>query len=266
MIALARNARRWLAAVLVLGCKFDAGGIGHASGLGSGSDDGSTSSASGNDITSTSFGTTLGGSGGETIASTDPATGGHDDGTLESSSDGASAESESTSANDPCAGPPPFELTLEAADAVLSGTMMLGTLDTGQEYVYAEMGDAGTAAFAFATACPGQYWIWGYVYDGDPLIANALGPAADRMRVDLGSDSTDWRYGCTTDISQWSWQQVSTNNGVCLAYSSMGYDLDAGEHAVAFTPTEDGTIDGNTPGSAAALQRITITNDPDFAP
>jgi hypothetical protein len=253
-------------AALAVACQFDSGGIGHGSGLAT---NGSSSSSGAGIDTSTSGGTTFSGSdAGTSGVTTDPATTtSAADTMLEGSSDGAPTESGSTTNEmDPCAGPPPFMVTIEAAEATLSGSMMLGMLGNGQQYVYSEDASGDAASFSFHTDCPGDYWIWGYVYDSDPLILDALGNGADRMQVALGEVESDWHYGCTTGVSEWSWQEVGDLGGVCLGPGTTTYTLDPGEHTVAFAPSEGGMAGSDDPGDAAALQRITITNDPDFSP
>jgi hypothetical protein len=257
-----------LSLLLAVGCSFDAGGIGHAAGLPTEAmDTGGTSSGSGGGTTieATSIGSDAETSGMVTSASTTTTTG-VDDTTGASSESGAPQSETSTGELDPCDGPPPFHVEIAASDAMLGGTMMLGMLGNGDQYVYSETANDGTATFSFATDCPGEYAIWGLVYDGDPIIVDVGGQAADRMQVNLGSESTDWRYGCASGVVSWNWTSVGTYDEICIPDPKTVYQLEAGDHSVVFVPTEGGTANESDPGEAAALQRIIITNDLDFSP
>ena len=260
--------RTSLLSLLAVGCAFDAGGIGHGSGLATeGMDTSGTSSSSGG---TTIEATTLMGSDAETSgmvtsASTTSTTASDD--TIGTSSESGPPESEtSTGEPDPCADPQLVQITREATDAELGGSMMLGMLGNGQQYVYSENASDGTATFSFATLCADEYVIWGLVYDGDPIISDIGGQAADRMQVDLEASSVDWRYGCSSGVLNWNWEYVGTNDDFCLADSRTVFQLEAGEHSVVFVPTEGGAANPDDPGEAAALQRIIITNDLDFMP
>ncbi|HWB76027.1 MAG TPA: hypothetical protein VG755_13755 [Nannocystaceae bacterium] len=258
-----------LLSLSVVGCAFDAGGIGHGSGLADGTETSGTSSSSGG--TTIEATTTLGSdaetTGMVTSATTTTTSSTTTDDATGTSSDSGPPESETTTGEvDPCADPQLVQITLEAADAMLGGSMMLGVLGNGQQYLYTETANDGTATFSFVTLCADEYVIWGLVYDGDPIIVDIAGQAADRMQVDLGAASVDWRYGCGSGVLNWNWEYVGTNDDICLADSRTVFDLEPGEHSVVFTPTEGGTANTMDPGEAAALQRIIVTNDLDFVP
>lgn len=253
--------------LLAVGRSFDAGGIGHGSGLVTqGMDSGGTSSSSGGGTTIEGTTNDAETTGMVTSASTTTSTTASDD-TIGTSSESGPPESETTTGElDPCADPQLVQITREAADAELGGSMMLGMLGNGQQYVYSENASDGTATFSFATLCADEYVVWGLVYDGDPIIPDIGGQAADRMQVDLDGSSVDWRYGCSSGVLNWNWEYVGTNDDFCLADSRTVFQLEAGEHSVVFVPTEGGAANPDDPGEAAALQRIIITNDLDFVP
>jgi hypothetical protein len=254
---------------LLFGCHLDTSGSGHASGLGSGG--GETTGAPTGDSSETGASATTGGSAGATSSEASTAVDATEDGSepASSSSDGGDDEGSSTTAPvDPCSLDPAFMVTIEADAATLGGTMMLGMLGNGDHYLYSTTADTGSASFTFHTDCADEYAIWGDVYDANPLFLDFLdeGNGADRMRVDLGASVTDWNYKCQTGAEQWSWQSVSTNNAICSNDALVVYSLVAGEQTVVFTPTEGGETNGGSPGNAAGLRRIIITNDLDFVP
>lgn len=268
------QAARLVAIASLVACSLDASGFGHTSGSGSiggaeastGPVETGTGEPSSSDGTSSGVATTTTTTSGTTASS--EVTGELDDGDTSSSGDEQGETTSSGGMVDPCSVAPPFELTLEADAAVLGGTMMLGALDNGQQYVYSTEADTGTATFSFQVDCPGTYAVWALVYDADPLILDAFdeGAGADRMQVDVDADNTDWRYGCQTGLLAWSWQAVGTNNGLCTNDQRKEYALAPGDHTVVFTPSEGGMHGGTTPGDTAGLMRITITNNLDFAP
>ncbi|MBC8066857.1 MAG: hypothetical protein IAG13_00870 [Deltaproteobacteria bacterium] len=258
---------------LVLGCTLDTSGIGQASGLstvGVGSEttvaDGS--SEAGGESSSTGGASGSGGSTSDSAAtaSTGSADEQGSDEVGSSSDDGGEASTTSVEV-DPCSLDPAFSVSFEADMTTLAGTMMLGMGGDGQPYAYSADAETGSATVTFASECADEYAIWAFVYDGDPLLNTPFdNSTADRMRVTVDGGDTDWRYGCQTGLDPWSWQAVGTNNVICTNDNLAVYSLPPGEHTVAFTPTEAGTPGADSPGSAAALMRLIITNDLDFMP
>ncbi|MFO0631585.1 MAG: hypothetical protein U0168_01905 [Nannocystaceae bacterium] len=261
-----------LGAATMIGCSLDSGGLGHASGVGSASvGQSDTASSDGGGATSSS------GAGGSSGTS---GTGDGDDGSSgataasESGTDASTAtagESSSGAPPDPCLDNPTITVTLQAADATLTGDVMLAAQLDGTQYVYGETASGGTATFDFSLQCAGDYAVWLRVYDGEPGLDTQIIPGnpADAVRVDVTGLVTDFRYGCQTlGAPFWSWQAVSDNGNACLSNDRVIHSLVAGQHYVELSMLEGGMFsgDGFSPGEVAAVSQIIVTNDLDYEP
>ena len=128
----------------------------------------------------------------------------------------------------------------------------------------------GTATFSFDVPCPGEYYFHGYVYDDElgPVDLLFQDNGADSYAVDAQGVTGTWHYGCQMSIvfaPKWQWQPIMDNAG-CLAAERLVAPLLAGTHTIELRNLEAGTNDVDTPGSAAALAIISVTNDPDYTP
>lgn len=175
-----------------------------------------------------------------------------------------------TTGVDPCSAAPPFQLALDANQAVLAGSMAKGGLFDGKVYVYGETAADGSASFAIDLPCTDEYMVWAEVYDAEPgpldLPLYASDPG-DAFEVEIGGIVTEWLYGCQWDVfDTWGTLAVSTSPD-CLSNDKVVMSLVAGQHTLTITPLEGGAHAGGlSPGSVAALSRVIITNDLENAP
>ena len=179
-------------------------------------------------------------------------------------------EGTTTGAIDECAGDPVFTMSYTADTAIVVPPMALDHLANDTPYVYSEVADMGTATFAFDVPCPDDYYFHAFVYDGEPgeidLAFDDNG--ADSYYVDVEGQAVLWRYGCQTGgigVPNWQWQPV-LNNFTCLIEDKVVAPLAAGSHTISFGNRESGTNGADSPGSAAAIQVLVVTNDPDYSP
>ncbi|HWB75583.1 MAG TPA: hypothetical protein VG755_11530, partial [Nannocystaceae bacterium] len=68
--------------------------------------------------------------------------------------------------------------------------------------------ESGTITFAIDFACPGEYSLWGLVWDYSPGAYGSDDP--DSFYVGIGGPESTWRYGCQTAemSSGLSWQPL----------------------------------------------------------
>lgn len=253
------------------GCSLDSGGLGHASGVGSASSVGQQTTA-GSEGEGSSAHADTGGSGGGTGdsgAAIDESSGGASTGAQ--TSDATVEASTSGPPLDPCLDNPTITVTLQAANATLTGDVMLAAQLDGTQYVYGETPMGGAARFDFEVQCADDYAVWLRVFDGEPGLDTQLIPGnpADAVHVDVTGIATDFRYGCQTlGAPFWSWQAVSNNDNACLSNDRVIHSLVAGQHFVEISMLEGGMFSGDafSPGEVAAVSQIIVTNDLEFEP
>jgi hypothetical protein len=258
------------AAALLVGCPLDTSGIDVPSNM-VGSD--GTTGASSESSTSPIDPTT-------TSATTDVAESFDDDG-ADTSTDPTHANDETTTTSgadesstgpvDVCADPPPFVLQLPADEAMLIAPMILDAVADGSPYVVSEVESMGVATFSFDVPCPGEYYFHALVYDGDPGPVTLLldDNGADSYAVEVEGQSATWQYGCQTGgilPPLWQWQPVMNNAGCILADDKVVAPLVAGAYTISFRNLETGTNAADTPGTAAAMAALVVTDDPDWVP
>ncbi len=222
-----------LSGCAIAACSFDTTGNGFPDGMsvgaleGSGTDDDSPGAdqaegaASGTDeVPSSSAGER-----GETQASDTPGDTG-DGGTGPTGSDGDDADGDagaaaSSSGGDveettgdvpePIACPVPvFELVWAAAGELIPPMTLVETDAEGNpEVAYSTITDSGALKLTLDFACPGEYALWGLVWDYMPGAHGGADP--DSFYFDVGGDESTWRYGCQTadEESGLSWQRIA---------------------------------------------------------
>ncbi len=265
--------RRLGAAALLVGCALDTSGIDSPSNMlgdESGTSEGSSSSSTAAvEPTTTSAETNDDDPSLDATAAdettTDP-TGSND----ETSTTTVDDES-STGEVDVCADPPQFVLEVPADQALVIAPMILDAVADGSPYVVSEVEDMGVATFSFDVPCPDEYYFHGLVYDAAPGPVTVLldDNGADSYAVEVEGQSATWQYGCQTGgilPPLWQWQPVMNNVGCILADDKVVAPLIAGSYTISFRNLETGTNDADTPGTAAAMAALVVTNDHAWTP
>jgi hypothetical protein len=225
-----------LPCVAMLACAFDSGGNGFPEGVSVGDADttaGDDGDGGGDDVTTdlpatatrgdepdepmTSNVTTAdpGTSATGTTASNTTADPGDDDG----ADDHDSAASHSTSSDDDTTGTPgvdecPMSIfeVYWVEQGELEPPMALAVSDANDSPKVASsaVAESGSVTVSIDFACPGEYTLWGLVWDYDP---GAWGePDPDSFYFDVGGAESTWRYGCQTSeaTSGLSWQRFAS--------------------------------------------------------
>lgn len=173
---------------------------------------------------------------------------------------------------DECAGEPDFTMAYTADTAIVVAPMALDHLANNNPYVYSEVAEMGTATFQFEVPCPGNYYFHAFVYDESPgefEPFSVTDNGADSFYVDVEGVGAVWRYGCQTGgilPPVWQWQPVLDNLACVVADDKVIAPLAAGTHTITFLNRESGTNGTDTPGSAAAIAVLVVTNNPDYSP
>ncbi len=121
----------------------------------------------------------------------------------------------------------------------------------------------GVVTFSFDLPCPGEYHVWGLVWDYWPGAYATNDP--DSFDFGLGaSDGYTWRYGCQTagEASGLSWQPLAAlTQQPCTTSRVVIEASEAGPVALAFRNREAGA------GSVVAgIAAIVVSTDPDVNP
>jgi hypothetical protein len=276
-----------LALCVLSACSFDAAGNGFPAGASVG--DGSSSSAdtdAGGDEPAPASGPDQGpdpspdptagpmtdGGGGPHASAGDDApgteTGAPEDG---AESDGGSAVSQSASDGDATTGDADaptcpasmFELVW-VDDGELVAPMQLVAADANDSpnVAASSVAESGEVTVALEFACPGEYTLWGLVWDYDP---GAWGePDPDSFYFDVGGSESTWRYGCQTDgtASGLSWQRLA-------ALAAQPCDASYIVLQVYEAGTVELTLRNREAGSGsqvAGIAAIVVSDDPDADP
>lgn len=255
-------------------CRLDTSGTGAPSNMlgtldSSGGDDAPLDTST-DDTASTST-TTLGDASADSTH--EGSTGADPSGEPSESSSSSIADESSSGGIDECADPPFFAVQVPADQALLVPPMTLDAVANGAPYVYSPTEDMGTATFTFDVPCPDEYFFHAFVYDAvpGPIDLAFQDNGADSYAITVGGGATaTWQYGCQTSGSLlppvWQWQPVMDNFGCIIADDKVIAPLLAGSHSIAFRNLEPGTNDVDTPGSAAAIAVLVVTNDPNHVP
>jgi hypothetical protein len=187
----------------------------------------------------------------------DPATddgSGVDAGRVDSTSGG----SESTGADEPDC--PTDVLTLlwaEQADVGLPMELVPTDANMDPEVAMSVVAESGTVTFSIDFACPGQYAIWGLVWDYAPGAYGTDDP--DSFYVGIGGPEATWRYGCqTAEVdSGLSWQRLMSLDAQPCDASPLVIDVaEASTVELSFRNREAG--DGSM---VAGISAIVVASD-----
>ena len=119
------------------------------------------------------------------------------------------AESESGGIEEPTCPAEVFTL-LWSEEADVGAPMQLVPTDANMDpdVAASAVAESGTITFAIDFACPGEYSLWGLVWDYAPGAYGSDDP--DSFYVGIGGPESTWRYGCQTAemSSGLSWQPL----------------------------------------------------------
>lgn len=281
-----------LASLMVLGCGFDARGLGGglepplaentvttgfsgsstssaiasfggeetggaATSMG-GSDDGRTHDSSGDDTTGSEVTTAPDA---DLSTQTSDAVASDGGGTDAGSSDGSGGDGSSTGSAS--TGDPTCDDDLEglvfAADARLVEYELRTSelLDDfrGEPVPYARADTRAReryVAFPVELACAGSVYAWALVYTGA-----AVEPVFDVDVVEGGvGEAVRWQYACGGRETDWTWVPVARSIDACLD-GPVAFELEAGVAEIRFTPPE---------GVVSVLAGLAFATDPGFSP
>lgn len=171
---------------------------------------------------------------------------------------------EDDSGNNAC--PASFTELLWADGADLSAPMGLLT-DTSAmgdpDVATSEVADSGTVTFTVDVPCPGEYLVWGLVWDYWPGAYATDDPDSHYVAADGGSEVV-WRYGCQTGEGDdgLSWQRFEALQAQPCDTVALVLDVQAaGEHTLSFRNREWGS------GSVVAgVSALILTTDATLDP
>jgi hypothetical protein len=248
-----------LLAVVLSGCSFDSFSGGRTETLGS--DDESEGSGVMKPGASGTRGVADGG--GDEESGGPPATSGA---TLPPGDDGDGGRldlgaPETGGAVDPCEGWITFELDI--GDANLVEPMQVIDVDGVGPAAYSLEENAGDVEFSIDVQCPGTYQLYAYVVD---LWAGVHYNDPDSYEVSWPGGGGSWFYGCQTEDSYDGWHWLRVLTGVmgesCDTAIPVQLELGAGPALIRFHNREEEAYWGGV----AAIARVVVTNDPDYAP
>ena len=158
-----------------------------------------------------------------------------------------------TATRTPTPTPGPFVLQVEAESGYLNGAMTTG-YDIGAfggTYITTTIENGGHATWTVTVPAAGNYYLWGRVLapdgDHDSFFVNANADNEDVYDDGQGSWSPKW---------QWTVLNGRGGTGVPLTLDPRVLALSSGSNTVTFRGREVGS----------KVDRILLTNDPDFVP
>lgn len=194
-----------------------------------------------------------------------------DDDDTSGGDDHDSAATHSTSPDDDSTGAPDdVECPMSIFDVywveqgVVEAPMVLAIADANDSPKVASspVAESGSVTISIDFACPGEYTLWGLVWDYDP---GAWGePDPDSFYFDVGGAEATWRYGCQTAeaTSGLSWQRIASLSAQpCDASYVVLSVYEAGEVELTLRNREGG--DGSQVAGVAA---IAVSDDPGANP
>lgn len=158
------------------------------------------------------------------------------------------------------------ELIAFAADAEVVAPMALAEsslLPGTPQVARSEVAEQGTVTFTFDVACPGEFRIWGLVWDNSPGADN--GPDSYYATLDgEPADEYDWYYGCQTGGNPgaaWSYQPLVDWVEFDCVYDDLSFTLEPGTHTLTLRNRE-----GGFGFDVAAIAAIVVSSDPTTDP
>lgn len=193
-----------------------------------------------------------------------------DTGTEDGGDDHDSAASHSTSDDEGSTGVPGDECPQSTFDVywveqgVVESPMVLAVADAmgNPKVASSPVAESGSVTLELEFACPGEYTLWGLVWDYDP---GAWGePDPDSFYFDVGGAEATWRYGCQTaeSTSGLSWQRLASLSAQpCEASYVVLSVYGAGTVELTLRNREAG--EGN---QVAGIAAIAVSDDPGANP
>ena len=188
---------------------------------------------------------------------------GSEDGSENGSGNGSAGDATSGGVDAPGCPAPMFELVW-VDDGELVAPMQLVAADANDNpnVAASSVAESGEVAVALEFACPGEYALWGLVWDYEP---GAWGdPDPDSFYFDVGGAESTWRYGCQTAgaASGLSWQLLAALAAQpCEASYIVLQVYEAGTVELTLRNRESGS------GSqVAGIAAIVVGDDPDADP
>lgn len=141
-----------------------------------------------------------------------------------------------------------------ANEATVGAPMQLVPTDANMapEAAASVVAESGTVTFDVEFACPGEYTIWGLVWDYAPGAYGTDDP--DSFYVGVGGPEQTWRYGCQTGevASGLSWQPLLALQAQPCEAAPLVLDVaEAGSVQLQFRNREEGG--GNAVAGIAAI-------------
>lgn len=174
------------------------------------------------------------------------------------------AEDSSTGA-DPCANPGE-ETIIWVEDATVSSdmtTQQSNMLPGNPLIAFGTDAGEGTIRFEFEVACPGDFAVWGLVWDEDAGANNG----ADSFFVSVdGGEEIVWIYGCQTvgnPDGYWEWLDVEAWENTQCTTQKATYPLGAGAHQVTLRNRENAGFGDDIAAVAAIIVTSNPATDPD---
>lgn len=151
------------------------------------------------------------------------------------------------------------EAALFGPMALLTDTAAMGDPDVATS----EVADSGTVTFTVDVPCPGEYLVWGLVWDYWPGAYASDDPDSHYVAANGGGEVV-WRYGCQTTEGDdgLSWQRFEGLQAQPCDTVALVLDVEAaGEHTLSFRNREWGS------GSVVAgISAVILTTDASLDP
>lgn len=163
-----------------------------------------------------------------------------------------------------CSMPSTFDLSIE--DAVVIAPMTTEHVTGIGLAAYSTERNAGDLQFTIDVACPGTYFLHGFVLDLRPGVHSDDDPDSYVLQWPGGEGT--WFYGCQTDDEDydgWYWLPVRTGiqGEPCDSATTPAIELGEGQHQITVRNRERGEWYWGD-YLVAAIARLVVTNDPSY--
>ena len=257
-----------LVAALACGCAFDSFSGGRNEGLGPGEDSSEVSGATRPGASGTRGVADEGGGEGESTGGTPPPTSGpslppgEEEGGQRLDFGSPTSDSGDSSMPNDCGVASTLEFGVDDANVIPPMTII--DVNGVGLAAYSPNSDDGEIEFSVDIACPGTYYLHGFVADGWSGVHSYQDP--DSYEVFWPGGGITWFYGCQTSglDEGWHWLPVSyvQEGGDCDDTTRVEITLGEGVNVITLQNREGMTFDGYV----AAIARFVVTDDPDYSP